>query len=187
MSGDSVRGISSSPERITLLIVDDDRAFREALRAAFERRGYEVRVASVRGRSARGLCETFVPERAVVDLRMAGASGLELIGELKRLDPATAIVVLTGYGSIPTAVEAMRRGATHYLTKPAEPDEIEAAFSGKLDSQCRRGAVARQGDLGTHAACSRGVQRKRVGSGKTPRNASAHLAAKALQKYAPRR
>jgi two-component system response regulator RegA len=73
---------------------------------------------------------TFVPERAIVDLRMPGPSGLELVAALKRVDPNTMIIVLTGYGSIPTAVEAVKRGAVQYLTKPAEPAEIEAAFDG---------------------------------------------------------
>ena len=115
---------------MTLLIVDDDRAFREALAAAFERRGYDVRTAGS-CEEARLVCATFVPERVTLDLRMPGASGLELIAELKKLDPATSVVVLTGYGSIPTAIEAVKRGATHYLTKPVEPAEIEAAFEGR--------------------------------------------------------
>ncbi|MDH5491913.1 MAG: response regulator, partial [Myxococcales bacterium] len=68
------------------------------------------------------------PEHALVDLRMPGRSGLELVQELHALDPTTKIVVLTGYGSIATAIEAVRLGATHYLTKPADVDEILAAF-----------------------------------------------------------
>jgi two-component system response regulator RegA len=68
------------------------------------------------------------PELAVVDLRMPDRSGLEVIRELKAVDPSTSVVVLTGYGSIATALEAVRLGATHYLTKPADADEILAAF-----------------------------------------------------------
>jgi two-component system response regulator RegA len=69
------------------------------------------------------------PEYAVIDLRMPGPSGLELVKKLKALDPHTRIVVLTGYASIATAVEAIKLGATHYLAKPADADEIVAAFS----------------------------------------------------------
>ncbi|MFR1445980.1 response regulator, partial [Acinetobacter baumannii] len=64
------------------------------------------------------------PELALVDLRMPGRGGLELVRELKAIDPATNVVVLTGYGSIATALEAVKLGATHYLTKPADTDEI---------------------------------------------------------------
>ena len=70
---------------------------------------------------------TFV--RAVIDLRMPEMSGLELLRSLLVLQPALQVVVLTGYGSIPTAIDAVRRGATNYLTKPAEPEEIDAAFA----------------------------------------------------------
>ncbi|MBL8684320.1 MAG: response regulator [Myxococcales bacterium] len=120
-----------SSEQPTMLIVDDDRPFREALAAAFTRRGYEVR-AVANADDALALCAEWVPERAVLDVRMPGLSGLELLRALKRIDPNTEIVLLTGYGSIPSAVEAVRAGATNYLTKPAEPDEIEAAFRSDL-------------------------------------------------------
>jgi two-component system response regulator RegA len=114
-----------------MLIVDDDRPFREALAAAFVRRGYEVR-AVANADEALALCAEWMPERAVVDMRMPGASGLDLLRALKRIDPNTEVVLLTGYGSIPSAVEAVRAGASNYLTKPAEPDEIEAAFKGDV-------------------------------------------------------
>ncbi len=68
------------------------------------------------------------PERAIIDLRMPGKSGLELLRDLKALEPATEIVMLTGYGAIATAVDAIRLGAKHYLPKPATADEILAAF-----------------------------------------------------------
>lgn len=120
-------------DRITLLIVDDDRPFREALAAAFVRRGYEVRTAS-NADEALSIAASFAPERAVLDVRMPGPSGLELLKALKKLDPNTAVVMLTGYGSIPSAIEAVRTGATYYLTKPAEPAEIEAVFEGRTPS-----------------------------------------------------
>jgi two-component system response regulator RegA len=121
---------SYSDERPTLLIVDDDRPFRTALAAAFVRRGYEVR-ACANADEALELCASWVPERAVLDLRMPKTSGIELLKALKRIDPNTEVVILTGYGSIPNAIEAVRAGAANYLTKPAEPDEVEAAFRGE--------------------------------------------------------
>ena len=110
-----------------LLIVDDDTTFCVALAAAFERRGFEVRVAhDVPG--ATDAAEVRIPTHAIVDLRMPGPSGLELVAKLRALDPAMRIVVLTGFASISTAVEAIKLGATHYLSKPVDADEIQAAF-----------------------------------------------------------
>ncbi len=111
----------------SILLVDDDDALRERLGRALAKRGYEVRLASCADQAVR-LAEEDSPEMAVVDLRMPGMSGLELIGRLKEIDPATRILVLTGYGSIATAVDAMRLGASNYLPKPADADDILAAF-----------------------------------------------------------
>ncbi len=111
-----------------LLVVDDDRVFRETLAAAFVRRGYEVRSA---GSPAEALtaCAGFSPDRAIVDLRMPGGSGLDVLRALRERFADIAVIVLTGFGSIPSTVEAMKSGAVNFLTKPAEPAEIEAAFS----------------------------------------------------------
>ena len=114
-------------DRPLLLIVEDDDALRERLARAFEQRGFEVDTASTTADADQAVAEE-TPEFVVLDLHMPGGSGLDLIPRLKAADPATRIVVLTGYGSIATALEAMRRGATHYLTKPADADEILAAF-----------------------------------------------------------
>ncbi len=114
-------------EQASLLLVDDDVVFCQVLSRALERRGYTVTVAhSVE--QAMPLAQANPPEYAVVDLKMEGASGLTLIRYLHELDPATRIVVLTGYASIATAVEAIKLGATQYLAKPANADEIVAAF-----------------------------------------------------------
>ncbi len=114
-------------ERPLLLVVEDDEALRQRLAGAFEMRGFEVRTAgSIQ--EAEALVAQDAPELVVLDLRLPGGTGLDLISTLKHADPATRIVVLTGYGSIATAIEAVRRGATHYLTKPADADEILAAF-----------------------------------------------------------
>jgi two-component system response regulator RegA len=115
-------------ERALLLIVEDDEALRERLRRAFEERGFDVRTAATTGDAER-LARDEAPEYVVLDLRVGDNSGLDLIPLLKQADPATRIVVLTGYGSIATTIEAVRRGATYYLTKPAHADEILAAFS----------------------------------------------------------
>ena len=114
-------------ERPLLLVVEDDEALRERLVTAFESRGLEVRSVATTSEAARVAAEE-LPELVLLDLRVGADSGLDLIPELTRLDPATRIVVLTGYGSVATAVEAVRRGAVHYLTKPADADEILAAF-----------------------------------------------------------
>jgi two-component system response regulator RegA len=115
-------------DRRSILIVDDDDTFRTRLVRAFSDRGFETRGADT-AEAAISMAQTDSPELAVVDLKMPGQNGLELIQELVRIDPTTAVVMLTGYGSIPTALEAMRLGAVYYLSKPADVDDILAAFA----------------------------------------------------------
>ncbi len=110
------------------LVVDDDAPFRTALAAALARRGHAVRAAGSMA-EALALCEAWEPDRAVIDLRMPGGGGMELLRELRKRFEDIAVVVLTGYGSIPSAIEAVKSGAVNYLTKPAEPAEIESAFT----------------------------------------------------------
>jgi len=120
-------------ESATLLLVDDDETFCRVLSAALEKRGFCVGIAhSVE--EAIPLAEANPPEYAVVDLKMGGAPGLALVKVLHQLDPNTRIVVLTGYASIATAVEAIKLGATQYLSKPANADEIVAAFDHAANS-----------------------------------------------------
>lgn len=110
-----------------LLIVEDDASFARALGRSFERRGYQVRMC--RGADdVAGLLETFSPKYAVVDLKLASRSGLECVKLLHERDPGMKIVVLTGFASIATAVEAIKLGACHYLAKPSNTDDIETAF-----------------------------------------------------------
>jgi two-component system response regulator RegA len=111
----------------TLLLVDDDVVFRGRLARAFRQRGFQVSEAGDRDGAMVAAAEE-TPELAVVDLRLPGDSGLEVVRDLKRLDPATNVVVLTGFGSIATALESLRLGATHYLTKPVDAGQILAAF-----------------------------------------------------------
>ena len=111
----------------TILVVDDDATFRTRLIRALSSRGFatleagDVDSAIVRAREHK-------PARAIVDLRMPGKSGLELISALMEIDEEIQILVLTGYGSIATAVEAVRRGAIDYLSKPVDTEQILAVF-----------------------------------------------------------
>lgn len=123
----------SPSEPVSILLVDDDDTFRERLARALTQRGYDVRSAASPS-EALAIAAAESPELALVDLRMPGGSGLELVRDLIRIDPSTNVVVLTGYGSIATALEAVRLGATHYLSKPADVDEILAAFARKHQS-----------------------------------------------------
>ncbi len=110
-----------------LLIVEDDADFAAALARAMQKRGFEVAVAHD-ATEARATTDTFAPTHAVVDLKLPGESGLKVVETLAMHANAPAIVVLTGYASIATAVEAVRLGARHYLAKPADADEILAAL-----------------------------------------------------------
>lgn len=126
-------------EQASLLLVDDDLTFCQVLGRALEKRGFSVTVAhSVE--QALPLAAANPPEYAVVDLKMSGASGLLLIQSLHEMDNATRIVVLTGYASIATAVEAIKLGATQYLSKPANADEIVAAFGHSATTNTPLGA-----------------------------------------------
>jgi two-component system response regulator RegA len=111
----------------TLLVVEDDQWLRERLVRAFCDRGFAAQGAASTAEALERSEEA--PELAVVDLRIGDESGLEVLRALLEKDPATRVVMLTGYGSIATAVEAMRLGAVHYLTKPADADQILAALS----------------------------------------------------------
>lgn len=112
----------------SLLLVDDDAPLRERLARALRERGIDVTTASSYDEAV-AAAQRDSPELAVVDLRMPGRSGLELVRTLAEIDPQTRVVVLTGYGSIATAIEALRLGAKYYLPKPADADEILAAFA----------------------------------------------------------
>ena len=111
-----------------ILLVDDEEHFRERLGRALVRRGHQV-LAAADYPEALALLAGNEPELAVVDLRMPGPSGLELVKAALAVRPGLKIVVLTGYGSIATATEAIRLGAVNYLPKPADADEILAAFT----------------------------------------------------------
>jgi two-component system response regulator RegA len=117
-------------ENPVLLLVDDDEVYCEVLGDALARRHYRVATAH-NLKDAMALAQQTEPEYAVVDLRIGTESGLELVKQLAVLDENTRIVMLTGYASVATAVESIKLGAVHYLTKPATADEIVAALHKK--------------------------------------------------------
>ncbi len=114
-------------ERPTLLLVEDDRTLSQVLTRALDARGFAVTPVHD-GASALQSIRAMAPEYAVVDMRLPDMSGLKVVEQLKLADEHTRIVVLTGYGSIATAIDAIKLGATYYLTKPTDADQIVAAF-----------------------------------------------------------
>lgn len=125
---------SLQSEKPSLLLVDDDQDFLAVLSRAMTKRGFRVSSSS----SAESALEKAIestPDFAVVDLRMDGSSGLILVRKFNELGYKTKVVVLTGYASIATAIEAIKLGAIHYLAKPVEIDEIVSALQGKIENQ----------------------------------------------------
>jgi two-component system response regulator RegA len=120
----SANDLAAAP---SLLLVDDDAVFRGVLARALGRRGYAVSEAADVA-AALALAAANPPEYAVLDLKLEHESGLPLIRQLLDLDPETRILMLTGYASVATAVEAIKLGATHYLAKPVDADQVLAAL-----------------------------------------------------------
>lgn len=121
-------------DKPNLLLVDDDETFCSVLKPALEKRNFQVSVAN-NIKQGIALAEQTEPEYAVIDLRIGFDSGLEMVKKLISLDDNTQIVMLTGFASIATAVEAIKLGAIHYLTKPANADEIvNALYKNEGDS-----------------------------------------------------
>jgi two-component system response regulator RegA len=114
-------------ENPVLLLVDDDEIYCEVLGDALTKRNYAVSIAHNLA-TALQLARNVEPEYAVVDLRIGAESGLELVKQLAGLDENTRIVILTGFASVTTAVESIKLGAVHYLTKPATADEVVTAL-----------------------------------------------------------
>ena len=159
----------------TLLIVEDDTTLRDRLVRAMHDRGFDARAAdappSLRAESP--VWSAFY---------LSGEAGLTVIRGLKELDPATTVVVLTGYGSIATAVESMKLGAASYLTKPADADQIVAAFDGVQpthDVQAQAPSLARV-EWNTSARPD-GLRRQCVTGGAHPRHSSAVAPAQARE------
>ncbi len=115
------------PADRSLVIVDDDKAFLQRLGRAMESRGFEVRMGNSIAEGM-GLIRQSPPAFAVVDMRLEDGNGLDVIAELAKIRPEARAIVLTGYGSFPTAVSAVKLGAVDYLAKPADADEVTDAL-----------------------------------------------------------
>lgn len=127
---------SSPPQnkKPSLLLVDDDHDFLAVLTRAMTKRGFSVNSSDSAENALEKAMEN-IPDFAVVDLRMDGSSGLVLVRKFNELGYKTKVVVLTGYASIATAIEAIKLGAIHYLAKPVEVDEIIRALQGNFENQ----------------------------------------------------
>ena len=129
MQSESDRSPESPPPLArSIMLVDDSIVLRDRLALAFQERGFDVRVASNYDEALmvfrRNPCEL-----AVLDLRMPGKPGLTLLQELKKIRPETKVLILSGFGSISTAIDAIRLGATNFIPKPADADDILNAFA----------------------------------------------------------
>ncbi len=124
---DAPQPILAPQDQELVLVIDDDPVFNRVLSRALKQRGYAV-VSACSVAEAGETIPATCAARVVLDLNIAGTSGLTLIAPLLSANPACRIVVLTGYASIATAVEAIKLGATHYLAKPTDVDAILAAF-----------------------------------------------------------
>ncbi len=130
-------GLSLSEfEDKSLLIVDDDDPFRDRLSRAMTKKGFEVKDAKTVDIATK-IIQTKAPKFAVVDLRLEGGNGLVVVKELSRSKNESRIVMLTGYGNLPTAVAAIKAGAIDYLAKPVDADDVEAALLADPDSKAK--------------------------------------------------
>jgi two-component system response regulator RegA len=119
-----------------ILLVDDDDVLRTRLEKSLTRRGYQV-VCAADGNAALSAASTEQPDLAVLDLKMPGRAAMDVLVELRQRLPQIKVVILTGYGSIANAVEAIKLGATSYVTKPADADQLLAAFE-EMDGSAAR-------------------------------------------------
>ena len=116
-----------TPNRLGVLVVDDDDVFRERLCRAFQERGWET-YETGHAPDTLDIASKVSPDLVLLDLKMPEVSGLDLIEGIKRIDSTITIIILTGYGSIATAMQGFRLGADHYLGKPVDADQILAAY-----------------------------------------------------------
>ena len=123
---ENVKNISEFEDK-SLLIVDDDNPFRERLARAMEKKGFEVSQAEGVKKGIEYVYDK-KPAFAVVDLRLSDGNGLEVVKEIQSKNIKSRVVMLTGYGNIPTAVAAIKEGAIDYLAKPADAEDVERAL-----------------------------------------------------------
>ena len=124
-------GLEMTSAMKTVLVVDDDAAIRLSLRAYFENAGLETAAASSLGEARKILSERDL-DAVLLDVSLPDGDGVEFLSEIRERDPSVPVIVMTGQGTIPMAVEAMRRGADHFLTKPVDLKEIEVYLSKAL-------------------------------------------------------
>ena len=113
----------TATDHLVVLVVDDDQIFRQRLCRAFRDRGCEAHEAGTKEETLQ-LAANVSPDFVLLDLKMPHLSGLDLIHAIKKLDSTITVIILTGYGSIPTAMQALKLGADHYLGKPADAEQI---------------------------------------------------------------
>ena len=118
----------------TLLIVDDDNPLRDRLARAMEKKGFKV-IQAENVKKGISHAKNAPPAFAVVDLRLGDGNGLEVVKEIRRLKKDSRVIMLTGYGNIPTAVEAIKAGAIDYIPKPADADDVESALLASPESK----------------------------------------------------
>jgi two-component system response regulator RegA len=122
-----------------VLLIEDDESFRTTLALALKRRGCELSQAASAA-AALSIAQATKPQGIVLDMRLGSSNGMALIPELRRMLPQVRLIVLTGYGSIPSALEAVRLGADDYLLKPASANQVLAALEGQSASSSRPAA-----------------------------------------------
>ncbi len=175
---------SETAERV--LLIDDDEVFVRVLARALGARGLRVATAGNRA-AALTAARELRPEYVVLDLKLGDDNGLALIPELLELDADVRILLLTGYASIATAVEAIKRGAWDYLAKPVDADQVVQAMrssrarGGRAVGTGVRDAAAQAPGVGAHSAHARRVRRQYFRSGAAARHASSHAAAQAIE------
>ena len=157
-------------EAPSVMVVDDEPGIRTALRANFLRHGWQVETASC-VRAAISTLEGREFDLVVTDIRMPDGTGLEVMRSARRSSPATAVILLTAYGSVPDAVSAMRDGALDYLTKPISFDQLQATAAQVMHrakqaavadaSPCRRHHWPFSLVASCHTACARGSRHRR--------------------------
>ena len=130
---DNVQKVADLADK-SLLIVDDDNTFRERLSRAMEKKGFLVSQAEG-VKSGIASINSKNPAFAVVDLRLGDGNGLEIVKELQKINSKSKIIMLTGYGNIPTAVAAVKAGAIDYIPKPADADDVENALLASPESK----------------------------------------------------
>jgi two-component system response regulator RegA len=129
----------TASDPLVVLVVDDDQTFRDRLCRAFRNRGCEA-YESCTPAGTLQIAGNVSPDLVLLDLKMPGLNGLDLIQQIKKVDATIAVIILTGYGSIATAMQALKLGADHYLSKPADAEQILAAYSDLVEGSIPRQA-----------------------------------------------